>query len=92
MSKPWEQEWDSGPIVEPQWAVFVIGGEYVANTLARDDEQKAKFIAAAPDMARALVALRDSGINSRTWDDAAGKVVDVRNMADEALRKAGVIP
>lgn len=95
--KPLEQTWSQSALEAR--TVQTDDGFSVAEAFPESEHggfsntvEVAKFISAAPDMARALMAFRDSGINSRTWDDATGKVVDVRRMADEALRKAGVLP
>lgn len=103
--KLWEETWTvqfegpmRAPTIEgPNGTVATVAVRYRSEgkwaVLQHADARcEADLIAAAPRMARALMALRDSGINSRTWDDTAGKVMDVRKMADEALREAGVIP
>lgn len=89
--KPWEETWraEAG---DPQWLINSDGlsGDYVANTLAGDDEVKARFIAAAPDMARALVALHANAVLFNRDSDAAWRELDTQ--VKDALRKAGVIP
>lgn len=103
-TKPWEQQWEAGLVAEPQWAVFAVGGEYVVNTLAGDDEAKAKFIRAAPDMARALKSVVDGTLKSLTpvfgpmsIDEVVERGQPVAITAEElgsmvsALRKAGVL-
>lgn len=85
--KPWEETWraEAG---DPQWLINSDGlsGDYVANTLAGDDEVKARFIAAAPDMARALMMIRQD----LELGDLAPDVA--HQLCEQALRKAGVIP
>jgi len=95
---PHEQEWSA----VPGTGDVLQGRRVVAQVVHEEDERELSvFIAAAPDMARALMALGDDSVIPGTWhlhecrfDLVGGELVacscecaDVR----DALRKAGVI-
>ena len=117
MSKPWEQEWS----VDPNSPDFVVdvGPRYatVAKAMAlwpmdvathqQVTGELAKFISAAPDMARALldVASEDASLSvdgmpcwctrqgrERMRDSGIIRHEGFCDRARAALRKAGVIP
>jgi hypothetical protein len=80
---PHEQEWEVGE----EFAVWIKGGgehSFIADTLNAKD---AAFIAAAPDMARALLE------DVAAWKDAADEhVPPAIHRKRDILRKAGVLP
>lgn len=83
--KPWEQEW----AVDHDYAVLCeqrkVRARVYTDELTREEAKAdAKLIAAAPDMARALLAVLE------TYGDDSGRAA--LEFAREALRKAGVLP
>lgn len=96
MTKPvWEENWASSWDVD----TFDIDDvdEPMAPTIARlpaekptQNEERAKLMAAAPDMARVLLAIR-ADVEAALADDHTDETAQGHlGMIDAALRKAGV--
>lgn len=77
--KPHEEAWTA----TASGCVFDERGYFVANGVDR-----ARLIASAPDMARALMAFV-SGMDGNSQGE---DLENARLLADDALRKAGVLP
>lgn len=98
MSKPWVQEWrvDEDGVEVGEYDVIDNDAFVVASVYARDDvgdpdkasEERARLIAAAPDMARALLNLYDNARLFNRDSDAAWRALDAE--VRSALKKAGV--
>jgi hypothetical protein len=98
--KPWEETWrtnalDGRHVECPAPGLrdddaFRVAEVYMGSedgTQARFD--RARFIAAAPDMAKALLHVARASVNERLLDDD-GKVIDMQAIVRAALAKAGV--
>lgn len=96
--KPWEQEWADDGVgrikatdaitLEVRVAFWMVpGGDAEA---ARQADEVRKFAKAAPDMARALMALHANAVLFNRDSDAAWRELDTQ--VKDALREAGVIP
>lgn len=95
MKKPHEQDWKWYESGSQNFGVSLMGvtrGGFKQATIgSRMSQESAQFIAAAPDMARALMVVLESGVNA-TWEREDGTRVDLAKSARAALRKAGVLP
>lgn len=78
--KPLEEEW-----VEQNGYIASHGGEQIIASIG--DDGRRRLISAAPDMARALLALLPYHSVIMTMSEAESVT-----RAQDALRKAGVIP
>lgn len=89
MSAPWwEETWELDN-TDPESAP-VIGLKDGGVLFECNDATRACGAHAAPDMARALLVVLASGVNSSWIDDDTGEKVDMQKAARAALVKAGV--
>jgi len=100
MTKPWEENWehDEGFVVARVDAKFAgINGKFQHNgQLKGDPEERARLAAAAPDLARALMGLKDGFLSDAIescWcgPNALDTHSDACLAARAALEKAGVL-
>lgn len=85
--KPWEQKWmvDGCDRVEQEVSLETVAHLNSVGTW-EENASMCRLIAAAPDMARALMSIRlDSELGDLAPDVA-------HQLCEQALRKAGVIP
>lgn len=75
----------------PQWKVVGPEGDFhlICTTLHEQDEARARFIAASPQMAEALLAGMDMQKPGDIWSVDPGKIQKFLKLARKALKLAG---